>query len=249
MMAQADFSQLLQFLSGPYSPHRIMRIAQDEQLYLLLLDLAFKVFIIYAVLRFSRNCFFFVYQCIVYYLTVVVTDNIGKRIIDRILDQYRVSRLCESLYRCAQCKYHTGGLHDPFSLRLPVMVLLHPVRYSIIIGILGLGVSVDSMIHCRIKTLCNFIRYRKIHVCDPQRQHIRRLASLHGIVVLQAVRAFTICNFIKIVCSHTNPLTFRQPANILPVAPGCKLNFSISRTHSSRTFYTSGLAASVPEFP
>ena len=146
------------------------------------------------------------------------------------MDQDRISRLCESFYRCTQCKYHTGGLHDPLSLRLPIMVFFHPIGYGIIISILRLGVSVDSMIYRRVKAFRNLLRYCKVHVCDPQWQHIRRLASLHGIVVLQAVRSLTIYNFIKVVCSHTNPLTFRQPASFLPVAPSCRLNFSVNRT-------------------
>ena len=239
MMAQADLSQILQFLSVPYSSHRIVRIAQDKQFYILLHDLALEVFIIYAVLRLSFSYPFFVYQCIINHPTVIVPNDIGKGIIHRILDQDRISRLCESFYRCTQCKYHTGGLHDPLSLRLPIMVFFHPIGYGIIISILRLGVSVDSMIYRRVKAFRNLLRYCKVHVCDPQWQHIRRLASLHGIVVLQAVRSLTIYNFIKVVCSHTNPLTFRQPASFLPVAPSCRLNFSVNRTYSTRTFCTS----------
>ena len=44
MMAQADLSQLLQFLSGPYSAHRVMRVAQNKQFYMFLLKLPLKIF-------------------------------------------------------------------------------------------------------------------------------------------------------------------------------------------------------------
>ena len=174
-----------------------------------------------------------IYQRIIYYSPVIVTDNISKRIIHRILNQYSISRISKCLHRCAESKYHTRSLHDPFPLRLPIMIPLHPVHHSIVISILWLAVSVDSMFYRSMKALRDLFGYREIHIRYPQGQHIRRLSSLHRKIIFQTIRSLSVRNLIKIVCSHTNSLTFRQPANFLPVAPGCRLNF-IGRMHSSR---------------
>jgi len=103
----------------------------------------------------------------------------------------------------------------------------------LVVSILCLGIAVDSMFYRSMKTLRDLFGYREIHIRHPQGQHICRLSSLHRKIIFQTIRSLPVRNLIKIVSSHTNSLTFRQSANFLPVAPGCRLNF-IGRMHSSR---------------
>ena len=51
MVAQADLSQLLQFLYRPHSAYRVVRIAQNEEFYMFLFYLAFKVLEINLICR------------------------------------------------------------------------------------------------------------------------------------------------------------------------------------------------------
>ena len=234
MMPQTDLSQLLQFLCRPHSAHRVVRVAQNKQFYMFLLKLTLKIFKINPVSVISTlPSRFLIDQCIVNYSPVIVTDNISKRIIHRILNQYSISRISKCFNRCTESKYHTRSLHDPFPLRLPIMIPLHPVHHSIVVSILWLGIAVDSMFYRSMKTLRDLFGYREIHIRHPQGQHICRLSSLHRKIIFQTIRSLPVRNLIKIVSSHTNSLTFRQSANFLPVAPGCRLNF-IGCMHSSR---------------
>ena len=204
LMSQTDLSQLLKFLYRPHSAHRVVRIAQNKQFYMFLLKLPLKIFKINPVsIRSALSGRFLINQCIVYYSPVIVTDNIGKRIIHRILNQYSISRISKCLNRCAESKYHTRSLHDPFPLRLPIMIPLHPIHHSIVISILRLGIAVDSMFYRSMKTFRNLFRYREIHIRYPQGQHIRRFSSLHRKIIFQTIRSLPVRNLIKIVCSHT----------------------------------------------
>ena len=145
--------------------------------------------------------------------TVIVPDHLGKWIVDRLLDQYAVTGLCERLYRHCQGEYHARSLDQPVLFDLPVMMPFHPSCHRVKIYFLSIAVTKNSMFCPLDQRILHVGRCLEIHVCHPERENVCRLSSPLCKVIFQAVRAPAINDLIKI------QISFRHTDILSPFAP------------------------------
>ena len=117
------------------------------------------------------------------------------------MDQHTVSRLRICFYRHRQGKNNSWCFDQPVLLDLPVVVKLHPVCQDFKIRGLHLTVSENSLFCTLYQRILNIRRGLKIHVCDPKRQHICRLAPFYCKIIFQTSGIFSVNHFIKIKIS------------------------------------------------
>ena len=193
---QANVSKPCQLLRGPDSSDRIMRIAEEKQLNLILFYLTFKILKINMIFMILAE-----HQCIADDSSSVVLNHLRKRIVNRRLDQHSVSRLRICLHCHCQSKYHTRCLDQPWLLYLPVMVTLHPVSNNLKIRCLRFTVSEDSM-SCTFSQCVLHIRGGlKIHIGHPEWKHILRHPAPLCKIIFQTIGVLTIYNCIKVKIS------------------------------------------------
>ncbi len=120
IICQADFGHAAELIPAPNPAYRIVRGAEDKKLYIVSLYLGFKVDKIYMVAA------IFIYQRAVDQLAVVGTDNLGKWIVNRLLNQHCLSWLGEGSYCDGQGKYHARGNGQFLVIYLPVVMLGKP---------------------------------------------------------------------------------------------------------------------------
>ena len=173
-----------------------MGIAEKKQLHIMFHDLLFKISQIDMIPVIVPQD-----QVIADDHTVIVPDHLGKWIVDRLLDQYAVTGLCERLYRHCQGKYHARSLDQPVLFDLPVMMPFHPSCHRVKIYFLGIAVTKDSMFCPLDQRILHVGRCLEIHVCHPEREDVRRLSSPLCKVIFQAVHSAPFDDLIKIQIS------------------------------------------------
>ena len=189
----ADRRNLFQLLFCPHTSHRIVRRAEQKQFYMILFYFLLKILKIYMVLS-----VLFQFQCIIHNSASVVCDHFTERIVNRLLDDNCVSRLCERLYCHRERKYHARGFHQPVFFHMPAMLLLHPCRNCLKIFFLYLTVSKNSMCNTFLDRLCDLRCHLEIHISHPERKHIFRSSASHCEIIFQTICIFSIYYNIKI---------------------------------------------------
>ena len=140
MVLPADPPDLPQFLRRPYPAHRVVRTAQDEQLYVVPDDLPLKIIRVHGVAPVRS-----LHQVGADRLPAVDPDQPFKRVINRLLDDHGVIRLG----KCPDCRRdreaYPGRFDVPGRIHMPVVVSFHPAadRLKKAVPGLGIGVSVD----------------------------------------------------------------------------------------------------------
>ena len=216
-MFHADISKLFQFFPGPHSSNRIVRIAQEKQLHMFLCNLLLqirKINVIAVVLSLVKIA--------AYHFSAVVRDYLRERIVHRKLDQNAVPRLCVRLHRHSKGKHNARRLDQPLFLWLPVVIGFHPVCHDFKIRSLHLAVSENALFRSLHQRIFHVRRGLKIHICHPQRQHIRRLSSLYRKVIFQASGIFSVYDSVKIKISFRHlilPLFLQILSPVLPKDP------------------------------
>ena len=172
MMFYQNISHRGKLFLRPHTPHRIMRIAKQEQLNVVIYDLTFKILQIYVI----TVVITFV-QVVADHLSTIVGDHLRKRIIHRLLQHHGISRLRIRLYRHCQRKNNARRFDKPFFLNVPVVMFFHPRPNRLKIRRLHFTVAKYAMLRALYHRVLNIRRRLKIHICHPQWEHIFRHTS------------------------------------------------------------------------
>ncbi len=211
---QANLSQPAQLVLPPDPPHRIMRIAQNEQPDIRIRNLALHVFKIHGITA------VFPAKRIVCYDSAVLLNHLAERIINRPLNHDTVAFFRKGPYRRCNREYNARSAYHPVLLHLPAMALLHPARNCPKIGFLSAAVTIYPMLRHFNQPLSHFIRRLPVHIRNPQRNNIFRHAVLRCKIVLYTVGSPSVQHLVKIV-SHLPRLSLLSRSSALPAASQC----------------------------
>ena len=186
-----DMSHLAQCFNVPAFARRVVGIAKYH--HLASLYVATQSFEIH-----SKRCLCS-YQMIPDNHTFAAFRNNPERMIDRLLNQYFVAFLCESLHGKVDTAYYSRYIVDVTGRDVPVEVRTTPVDNALIIRFWGTGISKDLL----LKTILNGPHHKRrsleIHICHPHWQHIFASAHFLDMCIFIGVGAFAFDYFVEVV--------------------------------------------------
>ena len=177
-MFHTDIADGAQLLPAPHPSYGIMGRTKQEQFHLFPDNLLLEIQKINLVSATGS-----LVEIAAHHPPSVVLNHFRKGIVNRLLNQHRIPRLRVRLNCHCQGKDHAGRLDEPLRLHRPVVVLFHPRRHSLEVVLLGVGIAENTVLYLFFQRRCHIGGGGKIHVCHPQRQHIRRFSPLQGKVI------------------------------------------------------------------
>jgi hypothetical protein len=183
VVAQADVGDPLQLLPPPDPAHRVVGVAQDQELGIARLRL--QIVEVNGVDAVALD------EAILQKAPLVDPDRPEERVIDRRLkdDPVPLGRQC--LQEMADGGHHAGGEKDTGGIHRIAMAAGPPVHDGL--GVLrGLQViPVDAVGHQAAQGGGDALRHAEVHVGDPERQEIGPTIPLLQIVVLGGIGVAT----------------------------------------------------------
>ena len=173
-----------------------MRVAQDEQLRARFLQLALETFEVHGVAA------VFVAQRARDHFAAVVLDHQAERVVHGRLDDHGVARLRERVHGHGQGEHHARRHDEPLALGAPAVAALEPVLHRLVVAIRCHGVAVHAVLHALGQRLDGGRRGFEVHVGNPKRQVIGRVAAAAPRVPLQATRVAAIDDGFEIIFRH-----------------------------------------------
>ena len=180
-----DSQQAHQFFSGPYTAHRIVRRAQNEQLHLTGCCQLLKALQVHGIAAIH------LFQGTIDQLATVIVHRIHKRIVHRGHDADAVAGLRHHLHQPVDGRHHARGKADPLLVHLIAMVLLLPGNEGLVVAVRHLVITVNPGFHIVTQALLHAGRHLKIHIGHPQGQQVILTKHILQHIPLNAVGIFS----------------------------------------------------------
>ena len=168
---QADITDPLQLLPCPYAADRIVRTAEQIELYAAADDLLFQIRKIDLIAASVEG------QRAVDQSASEAFDQIAEGIIDGTVDEDAVAFFRKGTDRRGEGEDHAGSLDYPVRVDGKSEVGVKPRGECLKVAVVGSAVSEDSVFCPGMKRPDDRIRYAKIHIGDPERQELIRSAG------------------------------------------------------------------------
>ena len=176
----ADVTQPQKLLLCPHPADRVVRVAEEKELHLTAAYFFFKIRKIDPV-----SSVLSLHERVIHNLPAVIADYLRKRIVDRLLQQHRVTRLGERPHRLCQRKNNPRRLDQPGFLHVPSVMPTHPARNRLKVATFRLAVAEDAVRHAARERLLYIGRNLEIHVGNPKRQYVLRLSPLYRKIIFE----------------------------------------------------------------
>ena len=202
MMFVAEVGKSLQGFLAPGNTARIMRIAENQDLALLIIDFL-QIFEIHLVISILLHL-----QWIEDHLSAVTLWSEAEWVINGWLDDDFLIRTGEDIHHESDTFYNTWNEADPLSLYIPLVVVMHPVDDAGQIIFRLHGVAEKRVFQSCLEGICNKRWGLEIHIGYPEWQQIISSPAGQQGAMLQVVAARTVYDFIEIV--HVFTLNFEH---------------------------------------
>ena len=202
MMFIAEISQSLQGFLVPGNTSRIMRIAENQHLALLVTYL-FQIFEIHLVISVLTHL-----QRIEDHLTAVSLRGETERMINGWLDDDLLIFLGEDVHHQSYSLHDAWNKANPLALHIPLMMSLHPIDDAGQIVFRLYGISEERMFQTCLQGIGDEIRGLEVHIRYPERQQIGSSPAWLQRLVLEVAATRTVNYFIKIVLHTLNSFYF-----------------------------------------
>ena len=126
----------------------------------------------------------FLYHFIFHHGAVPCLDNIVKLRVDRGLNQHLVAIIAEQLDNGGQGRHNAETPAHQGSIGLPVVAAHFPVLHSLKIAVRAGGVAPNAFLGLCLAGVNNGLCRAKVHIRNPQRNHIGRSEFLDALVIL-----------------------------------------------------------------
>ena len=172
VMFDAKIAEAFELFARPHAPNRVVRRAEDEKLDLILNDFALEVVEVDFIASVVPQD-----EVVTHDDAAIRADRIREGIIDRLLNQNRVPPLGEGANALRHGKDDAGRDEPPFPRRLESMSLLHPRADRVVIARRRRRISENAAFDHFARRVLHVRGRLEIHVGDPERQKILRLAE------------------------------------------------------------------------
>ena len=189
---QTDPGDAFELRAPPHAADRVVRAAQDEEIDIVLDDFLFKI------VKVDFVASVFEPERVVDECAPVVADDVRKRIVDGLLDEYGIARFGECADGGCDGKDDARRDHELAACDVPMMMCFEPVLQDGEVVVLYLRIAEDAVRRAAIEGVEDGRGRAKVHVGDPERQNVLGIAALNGEVVFEAVRMAGLDDFIKV---------------------------------------------------
>ena len=204
VVPQADRGKLLELRALPDTPDGIVWAAQDEEFDVVVDDFLREVLEVDLVVSLYEP------QRIVEKSAFVLMNHVRERVVDGLLNEYGIARSCKRTDGICNGKDHTGGDDEVTSLYRPVMSRLKPVLKNGEVVVLYLRIAEDTVIGALLERCDDGGGGAKVHVCDPERQNVRRVTAFGSKVILQTGGIPAVDDFVKVDWHIGYPFVMRR---------------------------------------
>ena len=209
VVAQADLPDAAQLLGRPAAAHRVVGVAEDEELGARLHEHALEALVVHGVAP------ILVEKRARERLAAVVHDHRAEGVVHGRLDDHGVAGLGEGVDGHGQGEHHARRHDEPLALGAPAVARLEPALHGLVVAVQGHRVAEDAVLGALHERLDGAGGRLEVHVGHPEGQVVGGMSAPVPRVPLQAARAATVDDALEVVLRHERPpnpsLCLRRP--------------------------------------